>query len=134
MFSITVKQQVPLLNRQSEWIRFEANDVRPSSYDSKLKCTVINFLTMEQFTSKEYLDTVLLYGDVRQNSRAAARLYAERFPQRRAPYHRTITAAVQQITDTRNVMPSHARAGTSTTVARCVGNSFNETSQFPREL
>ena len=77
---------------------------------------------------------VLLYGEVRQNSRATARLYAERFLQRRAPYHRTITAAVQRIADTENVMPNHARAGTSTVVARCVANSFNETSQFPREL
>ena len=31
-------------------------------------------------------------------------------------------------------MPNHPRAGTSTAVARCVANSFNETSQFPREL
>ena len=80
---------------------------------------------MEQFTSREYLDMVLLNGEVRQNSPAAARLYAERFSQRGAPYHRTITAAVQRIADTGNVMPNHARAGTSTAVAHRVANSFN---------
>ena len=53
---------------------------------------------------------------------------------RRAPYHRTITAAMQRIADTGNVIPNHARAGTSTAVARCVANSFNETSQFSRKL
>ena len=77
---------------------------------------------------------VLLHGEVRQNSRAAAQPYAERFPQIRASYHRTITAAVQRIADTGNLMPNHARAGTSTAVARCVANSFNETGQCPREL
>ena len=81
---------------------------------------------MEQFTSREYLDMVLLYGEFR--------LYAESFPQRRAAYHRTITAAVQRIADTGNVISNHARAGTSTAAARCVANSFNETSQFPRKL
>ena len=45
-------------------------------------------------------------------------------------YYRTITAAVQRIANTGNVMPNHAHAGTSTAVARCVANSFNETSQF----
>ena len=42
------------------WIRVDANDVRSSRYDSELKRAVINFLTMEQFISREYLDMVLL--------------------------------------------------------------------------
>ena len=91
----------------------ETNDISPSRHDSELKRTVINVLTMEQFTSREYLDMVLLYEEFRQTSRAAARLYSER----RAPYHRTITAAVQRIADTGKVMPNHARAGTSAAVA-----------------
>ena len=86
---------------------------------------------MEQFTSREYLDMVLLYGEFRLTAWAAARLYAERFPQRRATYHRTIAAAVQRIADTANIMPNHDCAGTA--VAHCVANSFNETSQFRRK-
>ena len=69
-----------LLNRQRVWIRVEENDVRPSKYDSEFKRKVLNFLTMKQFTSREYLDMVLRYGEIQQNSPAAARLYAERFP------------------------------------------------------
>ena len=33
-----------------------------------------------------------------------------------------------------NVIPNHARAGTSTAVARCVANSFNDLSQLSRKL
>ena len=77
---------MPLLNRQNVWIRVEANDAKLSRYDSELKRrpTVLNFLTMQQFTSKEYLDMVLLYGEFRQNSLAAARLYAERFQKKKS--------------------------------------------------
>ena len=32
--------RTPLLNRQLVWIRIEANDARPSRYDSELKRTV----------------------------------------------------------------------------------------------
>ena len=84
--------------------------------------------------SREYLDMVLLYGEFRQNSRAADRLYLENLRKRRAPYRRTIIADVQRIADTWNVKPIHARGATSTAIAHCVGNSFNESSQFPREL
>ena len=45
-----------------------------------------------------------------------------------------ITAAVQWGANMGKVMPNHARAGTSTAVARCVANSFNETSQCPPKL
>ena len=77
MFGNAVKRHVPVLNRQSVWIRVEANDVTTSRYASELKRTVINFPTMEQFILREYLYMVLLHGEIRQNSRAAARLYAE---------------------------------------------------------
>ena len=56
------------------------------------------------------------------------------YRKRRAPYHLTITADVQRIADTGSVMPNHAHAGTSTAVAHCVANSFNETSQCPQKL
>ena len=84
MFGDVIKQHVPLLNGQTVWIMVEVNDARPSRYDSELKCTVINFLIMEQFTSREYLDMVLLYGEFRENSRAATRLYAERFQKKKS--------------------------------------------------
>ena len=104
----------------------ETNYVASSRQDSELKRTVINVLTMEQFTSKEYLDMVLLYEEFRQNSRAAARLYTKR----RTPYHRTITAAVQRIADTWKVMPNHARAGTSLAVAAVLQTRLMKQANF----
>ena len=44
----------------------------------------------------------------------------DNFRKRRAPHHRMITAVVQRIADTENVMPNYTHAGTSTVVARCV--------------
>lgn len=37
------------------------------------------------FTADEYVDMLLVYGECRKNCRDAARLYQERFPNRRAP-------------------------------------------------
>lgn len=43
---------------------------------------------MEQFTNTEMADMHIVYGEVHCNGRAAARLYAERYPNRRAPNYR----------------------------------------------
>lgn len=41
------------------------------------------------FTPNEYVDMLLIYGECRKNSRQAAQLYRERFPDRMAPSHPT---------------------------------------------
>ena len=40
---------------------------------------------MAEYTLNELMDTHFLYGETRGNSRAARRLYAERFPTKRLP-------------------------------------------------
>ena len=42
---------------------------------------------MAEYTLNELTDMHLQYGETRGNSRAARRLYAERFPMRRLPSH-----------------------------------------------
>ena len=40
----------------------------------------------------------------------------------------------RRIADSENVMPNHLHTGTSTAVAHCVANLFNEIGHCPREL
>ena len=112
----------------------EVNYVRLSRYDSKPKRTVINFLMW----SSSHWENIWVWFYFMEKFGRILELQLDfmqkDFHKRRAPYHRTITAAVQRIADTGNIMPKYAGAGTSTVVARCVANSFNETSQFPRKL
>lgn len=43
------------------------------------------------YTQREYAEMHLIYGEAGQSSRAAARLYAERYPNRRHPHHEMFT-------------------------------------------
>lgn len=57
------------------------------------------------------MDMVLVYGEAGQNSLAARRLYAARFPNRRIPNHTTFSSVVQRGRDTGKLMPNHGRDG-----------------------
>lgn len=63
------------------------------------------------FSNSELVDMVLMYGEARQNSRLAADMYAERFPQRRHPDRRTFINLVQRARDTANLQPQRGREG-----------------------
>lgn len=63
------------------------------------------------FTNGELMDMVLVYGEAGQNSLAARRLYAARFPNRRIPNHTTFSSVVQRGRDTGKLMPNHGRDG-----------------------
>jgi len=52
------------------------------------------------YTTEEYTYMIYFYGMARGNARAAERLYAERFPNRRHPSRRTITACFRRAIDT----------------------------------
>jgi hypothetical protein len=53
-----------------------------------------------KFTPEEYTDMIVAYGLAGENTRAAARIYAERFPGRAHPTKHTILRAVQQLRET----------------------------------
>jgi len=52
------------------------------------------------YTTEEYTYMIYFYGMARGNARAAERLYAERFPNRRHPLSSTITACFQRAIET----------------------------------
>ena len=52
---------------------------------------------MVDYTAEEYTDMIILYGVAGENAHAAARLYAERFPDReRHPDHNIILRCIQR--------------------------------------
>lgn len=53
------------------------------------------------YTSHEYADMHLIYGEVHCNARAAARLYAERYPNRRHPGHEVFSRTHNAISEGR---------------------------------
>lgn len=55
---------------------------------------------MVHHTNSEYVDMLLIYGEVHQNSAAASRLYAERFPNRPRPIPQKFTALVIRARET----------------------------------
>lgn len=56
------------------------------------KLFVLFLLEMEYYSSAEYTDIHFMYGVADGNARLAARLYAERFPNRRHPSHKVFVA------------------------------------------
>lgn len=58
---------------------------------------------MENYTFAEYADMLLIYGEARCNGRAASRLYAERFPERRIPAHTLFARINQRLRETGSV-------------------------------
>jgi len=51
---------------------------------------------MADYQPNEIVDMIMVLGECQNNYRAAARLYAERFPDRRHPDHRTISHLTQR--------------------------------------
>ena len=52
---------------------------------------------MHQYTTAEMTDMVLAYGKADCSGRAAARLYAERFPNRQTPHHSSFAAIERRL-------------------------------------
>lgn len=51
------------------------------------------------YSSNEYADIVILYGECNQNARRTALQYADLYPNRRHPDHRTIIKVIQRLRD-----------------------------------
>ena len=64
-----------------------------------------------EYTLNELKDMHLQYGETRENSRAARRLYAERFPMRRLPSHVLFQRTDVHMRETGHVGPTRRRAG-----------------------
>lgn len=64
-----------------------------------------------QYTSQEYADIHLIYGQANLNARAAARMYAERFPNRRHPSYQVFIDVHQRLSATGSVLPARNETG-----------------------
>lgn len=74
---------------------------------------------MAEYTAQEYTDMIIMYGVAGENARAAARLYAERFPEReRHPSFNVILRCIHPVRETGSLLlnrrnanaPMHYRA------------------------
>jgi len=66
---------------------------------------------MAEYTAQDYTDMIILYDVTRENVCAAARLYAERFPEReRHPDYKVILKCIRHVRETGSVLP-YARQG-----------------------
>lgn len=63
------------------------------------------------YTFQEYADMHLIYGQMNQNARAAAREYARRFPGRRHPSHKVVLALDNRLRTTGSLVPSRVDTG-----------------------
>lgn len=57
------------------------------------------------FTAEEYTDMIVCYGLAEENAIAAARLYAERFPNRRHPTDLSIIRCLRRLRETGFILP-----------------------------
>ena len=73
---------------------------------------------MAEYTLNELTDMHLLYGETRGNSRAARRLYAERFPMGRLPSHVLCQRIDARMRGTGHVGPTRRGAGRLRNVRR----------------
>jgi hypothetical protein len=46
------------------------------------------------YSASDYVEMLLIYGECGRNARAAARMYAQRFPNRNHPDHKVILSAI----------------------------------------
>lgn len=60
---------------------------------------------MAFFSTREYHDMLLIYGESQGNSRGAVRLYNERYPNRRQPNCRTFVSVSQRLLENGSVIP-----------------------------
>jgi len=62
-------------------------------------------MAYRSFTNAEKTDMVIIYGEVRRNARAAAALYAKRYPDRVAPREYQIRTLVNRLSTTGTFQP-----------------------------
>lgn len=66
---------------------------------------------MARYSVQERVQMHVIYGEARGNSRLACRLYADRFPQRRIPYHSMFARVHRQLMETGSVIVKRINAG-----------------------
>lgn len=76
-----------------------------------------------EYTYEEYADIHLIYGEARGNARAAARLYRDKFPNRRHPHYSTFIEIHRRLRETGTFKPNKRNCGATRTVRNEVNDA-----------
>lgn len=74
------------------------------------------------YTSAEYCEMIIIYGECKRNSEAAAREYAIRFPERRHPNGNVFLRLINRARNTGNLVPSNKNVAGHPRTARTPAN------------
>lgn len=72
---------------------------------------VLSFIIDMNYSNEELADMVMIYGEARGNAREATRIYAERYPNRNVPDHRTFSSTYRRLRETGSVLAGRNEGG-----------------------
>jgi hypothetical protein len=65
---------------------------------------------------------IIIYGECGRNAREATRVYAQRFPNRNHPDHKTILSVIARTVETGQILPNRKEIGGAPRTVRTIGN------------
>jgi hypothetical protein len=74
------------------------------------------------YSAVDYVEMLLIYGECGRNARAAARMYAQRFPNRNHLNHKVILSTVARTIETGHILPNRKETGGAPRTVRTVEN------------
>jgi hypothetical protein len=98
------------------------------------KCRFLDGNTQEIFTPEEYTEMMIIYGESGRNSKAAPRLYRERFPHRRHPSSDVFLGLVNRTRTIGFLVPDRKRVGGVDRTVRSPDTYFNHLRKMEREV
>jgi hypothetical protein len=63
------------------------------------------------YSAAYYVEMLLMYGECGRNARAAAKMYAQRLPNRNHPNHKVILSAIARTIETGHILPNRKESG-----------------------
>jgi hypothetical protein len=70
----------------------------------------------------DYVEMLIIYGECGRNAREATRVYAQRFPNRNDPGHKTILSVIARTVETGQISPNRKEIGGAPRTVRTIGN------------
>jgi hypothetical protein len=72
------------------------------------------------YSATDYVEMLLIYGECGRNARAAARIYAQRFPNTNHTNHKVILSAIARTIETGHILPTRKKTGGAPRTVRTV--------------
>jgi hypothetical protein len=92
------------------------------------------------YSAADYVEMLLIYGECERNARAAAGMYAQRFPNRNHPNHKVILSATARTIEIGHILPNRKESSGAPRTVRTVENeeaildAFEEGTESIREV